>query len=85
MRKLKSNDTLTSPSKMVKLAEAGTKALTVDSTLDDIGKLKDLGLELGKLNTKNLSFVTVPVRDNPPRRSRRRSSSRRSPPGRFST
>ncbi|MFE0723417.1 LCP family protein [Streptomyces rochei] len=65
MRKLKSNDTLTSPSKMVKLAEAGTKALTVDSTLDDIGKLKDLGLELGKLNTKNLSFVTVPVRDNP--------------------
>ncbi|GHB61100.1 LytR family transcriptional regulator [Streptomyces viridiviolaceus] len=65
MRKLKSNDTLTSPSKMVKLAEAGTKALTVDSKLNSIGKLKDLGLELGKLNTKNLTFTTVPVRDNP--------------------
>lgn len=65
MRKLKSNDTLTSPSKMVKLAEAGTKALTVDSRLDSIGKLKDLGLELGKLNVKNLTFVTVPVIDNP--------------------
>ncbi|MEG3627089.1 LCP family protein [Streptomyces poriticola] len=65
MRKLKSNDTLTSPSKMLKLAEAGTKALTVDSTLDSIGKLKDLGLELGKLNTKNLTFTTVPVIDNP--------------------
>ncbi|WP_395577118.1 LCP family protein [Streptomyces sp. BK79] len=65
MRKLKSNDTLTSPSKMVKLAEAATEALTVDSKLDDIGKLKDLGLELGKLNTKNLTFTTVPVVDNP--------------------
>ncbi|WP_344569706.1 LCP family protein, partial [Streptomyces atrovirens] len=65
MRKLKSNDTLTSPSKMLKLAEAGTEALTVDSQLDSIGKLKDLGLELGKLNTKNLTFTTVPVDDNP--------------------
>ncbi|GAA3189880.1 LCP family protein [Streptomyces virens] len=65
MRKLKSNDTLTSPSKMIKLAEAGTEALTVDSQLDSIGKLKDLGLELGKLNVKNLSFTTVPVKDNP--------------------
>ncbi|WP_079085123.1 LCP family protein [Streptomyces dysideae] len=65
MRKLKSNDTLTSPTKMVKLAEAGTEALTVDSALDSIGKLKDLGLELGKLNVKNLTFTTVPVIDNP--------------------
>ncbi|MEZ3181542.1 LCP family protein [Streptomyces pimonensis] len=65
MRKLKSNDTLTSPSKMLKLAEAGTEALTVDSQLDSIGKLKDLGLELGRLNTKNLTFTTVPVQDNP--------------------
>ncbi|MGX1270398.1 LCP family glycopolymer transferase [Streptomyces phaeoluteigriseus] len=65
MRKLKSNDTLTSPTKMIKLAEAGTKALTVDSQLDSITKLKDLGLELGKLNTKNLTFTTVPVVDNP--------------------
>ncbi|GGZ98622.1 LCP family protein [Streptomyces echinoruber] len=65
MRKLKSNDTLTNPSKMLKLAEAGTKALTVDSKLDSIGKLKDLGMELGKLNVKNLTFTTVPVVDNP--------------------
>ncbi len=50
---------------MVKLAEAGTKALTVDDKLDSIGKLKDLGLELGKLNPKNLTFTTVPVVDNP--------------------
>ncbi|MDH6220645.1 LCP family protein [Streptomyces pseudovenezuelae] len=65
MRKLKSNSTLTNPTKMLKLAETGTKALTVDSKLDSIGKLKDLGLELGKLNPKNLTFTTVPVVDNP--------------------
>ncbi|MFJ4756432.1 LCP family protein [Streptomyces sp. NPDC088763] len=65
MRKLKSNDTLKSPTKMFTLAEAGTKALTVDSQLDSIDKLKDLGLELGKLNVKNLTFTTVPVIDNP--------------------
>ncbi|MFF7330737.1 LCP family protein [Streptomyces sp. NPDC008150] len=65
MRKLKSNSTLTSPTKMVKLAEAGTKALTVDDKIDSIGKLKDLGMELGKLNVKNLTFTTVPVVDNP--------------------
>ncbi|MFD5232737.1 LCP family protein [Streptomyces qaidamensis] len=65
MRKLKSNDTLTSPSKMIKLAEAGTKALTVDSRISTIKKLADLGGELGKFDTKNLTFATVPVVDNP--------------------
>ncbi|MGF3135852.1 LCP family protein [Streptomyces gougerotii] len=65
MRKLSSNDTLTSPTKMFSLAEAGTKALTVDSTLADISKLRDLGMELGKLDPKNLTFTTIPVVDNP--------------------
>ncbi|MHB9861278.1 LCP family protein [Streptomyces sp. YIM S03343] len=65
MRKLKSNSTLTDPTKMFDVAEAATKALTVDSKINSIGKLKDLGLELGKLNPKNLTFTTVPVKDNP--------------------
>ncbi|MFD0552301.1 LCP family protein [Streptomyces rectiviolaceus] len=65
MRKLKSNDTLTNPKKMIDLAEAGTKALTVDSRIANIMKLRDLGMELGKLDMKNLSFATVPVVDNP--------------------
>ncbi|MFF8728327.1 LCP family protein [Streptomyces sp. NPDC015171] len=65
MRKLKGNATLTSPTKMLNLAETATKALTVDDKLDSIGKLKDLGLELGKLNPKNLTFTTIPVVDNP--------------------
>ncbi|MBB6415654.1 LCP family protein [Streptomyces sp. AK010] len=65
MRKLKSDDTLTNPSKMIKLAEAGTKALTVDSQISTIKNLADLGAELGKFDTKNLTFATVPVVDNP--------------------
>ncbi|WAU79288.1 LCP family protein [Streptomyces sp. Qhu-G9] len=65
MRKLKSKGTLTSPTKLVKLAEAGTQALTVDSKISSITRLRDLGLELGKFDTKNLSFTTVPVIDNP--------------------
>ncbi|WP_030572649.1 LCP family protein [Streptomyces aureocirculatus] len=65
MRKLKSGGTLTSPKKMISLAEAGTKALTVDSRIGDIMKLRDLGMELGKLDMKNLTFATMPVIDNP--------------------
>lgn len=64
MRKLSSNDTLTSPSKMLKLAEAGTKALTVDSKIANLRKLASLGQEIGKVKTKNLTFTTVPVIDN---------------------
>ncbi|MFF6999712.1 LCP family protein [Streptomyces sp. NPDC008313] len=64
MRKLKSGDTLSSPKKMFKLAEAGTKALTVDSKIADIKKLTALGQEIGKVDTENLAFTTVPVVDN---------------------
>ncbi|NBM18209.1 LCP family protein [Streptomyces sp. GC420] len=65
MRRMKSDDTLTDPKKMWNLAEAATEALTVDSTLKDIGKLRDLAMELNKVDTKNISFATIPVLDNP--------------------
>ncbi|MFG2588390.1 LCP family protein [Streptomyces sp. NPDC048438] len=65
MRKLKSNDTLTSPTKMWSLAEAATKALTVDDKIDDINQLRKLGMELASVDPKNITFTTVPVRDNP--------------------
>ncbi|GHB61084.1 LytR family transcriptional regulator [Streptomyces viridiviolaceus] len=65
MRKMSSSDTLTSPSKLVKLAEAATKALTVDSAIGNVGTLKDIALELKKVPTKNITFTTVPVKDNP--------------------
>ncbi|MEU5753112.1 LCP family protein [Streptomyces sp. NPDC047829] len=65
MRKMSSSDTLTSPTKLVKLAEAATKALTVDSAIGKVGTLKDMALELKKVPTKNITFTTVPVIDNP--------------------
>ena len=65
MRKLKSNETLTSPTKMWKLAEAATKALTVDDKINDINQLRKLGMELSSVDMKNITFTTVPVIDNP--------------------
>jgi LCP family protein required for cell wall assembly len=68
MRKMSSGDTLTSPSKLLKLAEAATEALTVDEAIGNVGTLKDVALELKKVPTKNISFTTVPVVDNPAER-----------------
>ncbi|MEU6773432.1 LCP family protein [Streptomyces sp. NPDC046759] len=65
MRKMSSSDTLTSPSKLIDLAEAATKALTVDKGIGSVSTLKDIALELKKVPTKNISFLTVPVKDNP--------------------
>ncbi|WAX79690.1 LCP family protein [Streptomyces sp. KMM 9044] len=65
MRKMSSGDTLTSPTKLVKLAEAATEALTVDTGIGSVSTLKDVALELKKVPPKNISFTTVPVRDNP--------------------
>ncbi|MFC8665550.1 LCP family protein [Streptomyces sp. NPDC057199] len=65
MRKMASSDTLTNPSKLLKLAEAATKALTVDTGIGKVSTLKDVALELKKVPPKNITFTTVPVRDNP--------------------
>ncbi|MFF8291186.1 LCP family protein [Streptomyces sp. NPDC016309] len=65
IRKMKSSDTLTSPSKLLDLAEAATEALTVDTGIGSIKKLQDLGSELAKVNPKNITFTTLPVVDNP--------------------
>lgn len=65
MRQLSSSDTLTSPSKLLKVAEAATNALTVDTAIGDVGTLKDVALELKKVPPKNITFITVPVQDNP--------------------
>ncbi|WBO65888.1 LCP family protein [Streptomyces camelliae] len=65
MREMSSSDTLTNPSKLLDLAEAATKALTVDTGIDSISTLKDMALEIKKVPPKNISFVTVPVVDNP--------------------
>ncbi|MFB7467633.1 LCP family protein [Streptomyces sp. NPDC056224] len=65
MREMKSKETLTSPKKFLSLAEAATKSLGVDSGIGSIGKLTDLAGELKGIDTKNITFTTLPVVDNP--------------------
>ncbi|MDQ0935023.1 LCP family protein [Streptomyces turgidiscabies] len=65
MRNMASSNTLTNPTKLLKLAEAATKALTVDTGLGNVSTLKDVALELKKVPPKNITFMTVPVIDNP--------------------
>ncbi|MEV0491596.1 LCP family protein [Streptomyces atratus] len=65
IRQMKSDDTLTSPTKLYKLANAATKALTVDKAIGSGTKLVSLAKELSKVDTKNITFVTAPVIDNP--------------------
>lgn len=65
IRKMKSGDTLSSPSKLWKLSDAATKALTVDSNLDSTKKLVDLANDLKRVDTEHITFATVPVLDNP--------------------
>ncbi|MGW0963522.1 LCP family protein [Streptomyces gelaticus] len=65
IRQMQSDDTLTSPTKLYKLADAATKALTVDTGIGTGKKLASLAQELSKVNTKNITFTTVPVLDNP--------------------
>lgn len=65
VRKMKSGDTLTSPSKLYDLVDVATKALTVDSGIGSAKKLYDLAKDLRRVNTSNITFTTVPVVDNP--------------------
>ncbi|MEU7330842.1 LCP family protein [Streptomyces parvus] len=65
IRKMKSSDTLTNPKKLYKLADAATNALTVDSAIGDAQKLMTLAQEISKVDTKNITFLTMPVIDNP--------------------
>ncbi|WP_392671039.1 LCP family protein [Streptomyces sp. LN785] len=65
IRQMKSDNTLTSPTKLFKLADAATKALTVDKAIGSVPKLTSLAKELKKIDTKNITFVTLPVIDNP--------------------
>ncbi|MFF2574097.1 LCP family protein [Streptomyces sp. NPDC101191] len=65
IRQMKSDDTLTSPTKLYDLADAATKALTVDTGIGSITKLKSLAGELAQIDPKNITFTTLPVIDNP--------------------
>jgi LCP family protein required for cell wall assembly len=65
MRKMKSGGTLTDPSKIFGLAEAATKALTVDDGLDSVAKLAGLANQLKGIQLDRLTTVTMPYAADP--------------------
>jgi hypothetical protein len=65
IRQIKSTNTLTNPKKLFTLADAATKALTVDTAIGSVSKLTSLAKDLSKVDSKHISFTTLPVVDNP--------------------
>jgi hypothetical protein len=47
------------------LAQAATSALTVDEGIGTVQKLYDLSKDLGRVPMSDMSFLTIPVIDNP--------------------
>ncbi|MFI9568539.1 LCP family protein [Streptomyces rishiriensis] len=62
VRELRASAKLTNPNKLRKLAEAATKAITVDDGLDTISKMYDLAGELQKVPTDRITMTTMPNR-----------------------
>ncbi|WP_206507421.1 LCP family protein [Streptomyces chrestomyceticus] len=60
VRELKAGTKLTDPLKLRDLAEAATKALTVDEGLGSVKKLYDLGGDLQRVPTERITMVTMP-------------------------
>ncbi len=66
VRELKKGTKLTDPGQLMDLAEAATKALTVDKEgLGSVKKLYSLAQELQKVPTDRISMTTIPVREDP--------------------
>ncbi|WP_095757254.1 LCP family protein [Streptomyces xinghaiensis] len=65
VRQLKAGTKLTNPNKLRKLAEAATKALTVDQGLGSVGKLYDLGSDLQRVPTERITMATMPWVEDP--------------------
>nr|WP_258047266.1 LCP family protein [Streptomyces sp. SM13] len=60
VRQLRKGTKLSDPAKLMNLAEAATKALTVDKGLDTVKKLYDLAEEFKKVPTKRITMSTMP-------------------------
>lgn len=64
-REVQASNTLSNPSKLWDLADAATKALTVDTGIGTVDKLSEVAKDLGQVPVSDISFVTLPVVDNP--------------------
>ncbi|HEX5569703.1 MAG TPA: LCP family protein [Streptomyces sp.] len=65
VRQLKAGSKLTDPGKLRKLAEAATKALTVDDGIDSVKDLYDLAEELRQVPTDRITMATMPWEYSP--------------------
>jgi LCP family protein required for cell wall assembly len=65
IRKLKSANTLTNPVALYALANAATKALTVDNALAGVSKLIALAGQLNDVPANRITFITMPNMPNP--------------------
>ncbi|MGP3984102.1 LCP family protein [Streptomyces sp. KR80] len=65
VRQLKAGSKLTDPAKLRNLAEAATKALTVDQDLGTVKKLYDLGNDLKRVPTGRITMATMPWAPDP--------------------
>lgn len=65
LRQLESASTLANPVRLYSLANAATKAVTVDTGLGDVGKLTGLASELNKIPGKRITFTTLPTIPDP--------------------
>lgn len=65
VRKLKAGTKLSDPGKLMDLAEAATKALTVDHGLGTVKKLYDLGNDLKRVPTRRITMSTMPWIQDP--------------------
>ncbi|MDQ0758361.1 LCP family protein [Streptomyces canus] len=65
IRKFKSAGTLTDPTAVYDLADAATKALTVDDGLGSVKKLIGLAADLNKVPTQRMTFTTMQTAADP--------------------
>ncbi|WP_445281545.1 LCP family protein [Streptomyces sp. DSM 118148] len=65
IRKFKSAGTLTDPSAVYGLADAATKALTVDDGLGSVKRLIGLATDVNKVPTKRMTFTTMQTGADP--------------------
>ncbi|MFF7974244.1 LCP family protein [Streptomyces sp. NPDC007905] len=65
IRKFKSAGTLTDPTAVYGLADAATRALTVDDGLGSVKKLIGLADDLNKVPTKRMTFTTMQTAPDP--------------------
>ncbi|MET8804046.1 LCP family protein [Streptomyces sp. NPDC004546] len=65
IRKFKSAGTLTDPTAVYGLADAATKALTVDDGLGSVKKLISLASDVNKVPTKRMTFATMQTAPDP--------------------